>query len=157
MGEAAVASIRLTTRVAASRERCFDLARDLDLHVRSMQHTSERAVAGRTTGLIELGEEVTWEGRHFGILHRHTSRITQLERPKHFRDSMVRGRFARFDHDHYFETDGAETLMRDEVAFASPLGPIGWLVDRLYLTRYLTTLLERRNGEIKREAERRPA
>jgi len=85
--------IRVETRVQAPLERCFDLARDMDLHQRSMAHTGERAIAGRTTGLIGPDEEVTWEGRHFGLLLRHTARITQYERPRHFRDSMVEGRF----------------------------------------------------------------
>jgi len=36
--------------------------------------------------------------------------------------------------------------MTDTVEFASPLGPVGRLVDRLFLERYLTRLLERRNA-----------
>lgn len=58
-----MARIELTTRVAAPRDRCFDLARSVELHVRSTAATGERAVAGRTTGLLELGDEVTWRGR----------------------------------------------------------------------------------------------
>jgi len=63
-------TIRITTWIAAPPERCFDAARDLDLHLRSMAHTGERAVAGRTSGLIELGEEVTWRARHFLVTER---------------------------------------------------------------------------------------
>ncbi|MDZ4801296.1 MAG: hypothetical protein SGI92_24330 [Bryobacteraceae bacterium] len=33
-------------------EACFDAARDIDLHQRSMQHTGERAIAGVTSALI---------------------------------------------------------------------------------------------------------
>ena len=58
---------RLETLIVAPIERVYDLARDVDLHARSMAHTNERAVAGRTTGLIGLGETVTWRARHFGI------------------------------------------------------------------------------------------
>jgi hypothetical protein len=43
--------------------------------------------------------------------------------------------------------------MTDEVEFRSPLGPIGWLVDTLFLTGYMRRLLERRCEAIKREAE----
>ena len=120
-----------------------------------MAHTGEQAIAGRTSGLIGAGEEVTWRARHFEIHHQHTSRITAFDRPRHFRDSMVRGRFVAFEHDHFFEPTGQGTRMRDVVEFASPLGPLGRVVDRLLLGRYLERLLRRRNEGIKREAERR--
>src|ERR1700741_1101472 len=84
-------TITVETLVHASLERCFDAARDLDLHVSSMAQTAERAVAVRTSGLIELGEHVTWEARHFGVRQRFTSRITAFDRPRYFQDSMIRG------------------------------------------------------------------
>jgi ligand-binding SRPBCC domain-containing protein len=120
-----------------------------------MTETGERAVAGRTSGLIELDEEVTWEGRHFGLLHHHTSRITHFDRPRYFRDEMVRGRFAIFKHDHYFEPEGSGTVMRDVIEFRSPFGVIGRLVDALVLTSYLTKLVSRRNEAVKQAAESR--
>jgi hypothetical protein len=43
--------------------------------------------------------------------------------------------------------------MTDEVQFRSPLGPVGWLMDRVFLTNYLRRLLEGRCLAIKREAE----
>lgn len=147
-----MAVIELKTTIAAPPERCFDLSRDLDLHLRSMEHTSERAVGGRTSGMIEFGEEVTWEGRHFGLLHRHTARITAYDRPRHFRDSMISGRFARFEHDHYFEATSSGTTMRDVIDFASPFGVVGRILDRLAVARYLRNLMDRRNHAIQREA-----
>jgi ligand-binding SRPBCC domain-containing protein len=104
-------------------------------------------------GLIGLGEEVTWRARHFGVVHHHTSRITAFDRPSHFRDSMVRGRFKTFEHDHLFQAVGGATLMRDVLLFESPLGILGRLVDRLVLAKYLTRLLEERNRFIRVEAE----
>jgi ligand-binding SRPBCC domain-containing protein len=119
-----------------------------------MAASGERAVAGRTSGLIGLGEEVTWEARHFGVLHRHSSRITAYARPEHFRDVMIRGRFKRFVHDHFFEEAEIGTTMRDVVAFASPLGPIGRIVDAFVLSSYLERLIVHRNQVIKAAAER---
>jgi ligand-binding SRPBCC domain-containing protein len=145
--------IELATAIMANRERCFDLSRDLDLHLRSMSHTGERAVAGRTSGLIELGEEVTWQARHFWVVHHHTSRITAFDRPAHFRDSMVAGRFKRFEHDHFFDVGEGSTRMRDVLYFESPLGIVGRLVDRFVLSGYLTRLLLKRNSILKEAAE----
>jgi ligand-binding SRPBCC domain-containing protein len=132
--------ILLETRIEAPIECCFDLARDIDLHMRSTQRTREVAIAGITEGLINSGDEVTWEATHFGIRQKLTSRITAFDRPNHFRDSQVRGAFRRFDHDHRFETiSGGITLMRDEFDYESPLGWLGKMADRLFLETYLRT------------------
>ena len=66
---------------------------------------------------------------------------------------MVRGMFARFEHDHYFDTVASGTLMRDVVEFASPLGLLGRFVDRVVLKRHLERLIATRADAIKREAE----
>ena len=145
--------IELATEIGAPREVCFDLARDLDLHVRTMSHSGEQAVSGRTTGLIGLGEEVTWRARHFGVRHHHTSRITAFDRPSYFRDSMVAGRFKAFEHDHIFDILDGGTRIRDVLRFESPLGILGRCIDWLVLGRYLRRLLEERNRVIRAEAE----
>jgi ligand-binding SRPBCC domain-containing protein len=149
-----VAIVEVVTTIAAPRKRCFDLARDIDLHLKSMQKSGERAVAGTTSGLIGPGEEVTWEARHFGVRQRFTSRITAFEEPSYFQDSMVRGAFSHFIHDHRFESEGGRTVMRDLLRFRSPLGPFAILFDRLVLGPYLKRLLEVRAAAIKEEAER---
>lgn len=149
-------TITVETTIRASIERCFDAARDLDLHTRSLAHTNERAVAGRMSGLIELGEEVTWRGRHFGVTQHFTSRITAYDRPRYFQDTMQRGAFRSFVHDHYFAADGTVTRMTDVLVFSAPFGFIGRIVERLVLRRYLTRLLETRAEAIKRAIEEAP-
>ena len=148
-----MARFRIITRINAPIEVCFDLARDIDFHTRSLSHTSERAIAGRTTGLIELGESVTWEARHLNIRQQLTSKVTAFDRPTYFRDEMTRGAFRSFTHDHRFDDHSGTTVMTDDVQFRSPLGPLGWLVDVVFLTRYLQRLLETRCEAIKRQAE----
>ncbi|HEX2205968.1 MAG TPA: SRPBCC family protein [Longimicrobium sp.] len=145
--------IRLETYVDAPPERCFDLARSVDLHLHAAASTGEAAVGGVTSGLIGAGEEVTWRARHFGVRQRLTSRITRFDRPRHFRDSMVRGAFARFDHDHHFEPCGAGTRVRDVFDFRAPLGPLGRIAERLFLTRYMRRFLVHRARVLKEAAE----
>jgi ligand-binding SRPBCC domain-containing protein len=150
---------RIETIIAAPIEVCFDLSRDIDFHVRTMAESGERAVAGRTTGLIELGESVTWEAKHLGVRQRLTARITAFERPYHFRDEMTAGAFRSLVHDHRFEVRDGRTVMVDTLTFRSPYGPIGWLVDRIFMKRYLQRLLSLRCVRIRCEAEtlaRRP-
>lgn len=147
--------IEITTAIDAPPEICFDLARDIDFHKSSLRDTHEQAVGGRTSGLIGSGEVVTFRARHFGLYHQHTSKITSFDPPFHFRDEMVRGRFRVFSHDHFFKTDGDTTVMRDVIEFESPYGVLGKACDLLVLKRYLWRLIERRNRELKIEAEKR--
>lgn len=141
-------TIVLRTEVPAPPAVVFDLARSVDLHTESTAHTNERAVAGRTEGLIELGESVTWEATHFGLRQQLTAKIVDFNPPTHFRDTMVKGAFKRFDHEHRFEAIEGGTLMTDVFDYTSPLGPLGHLADWLFLKRYMTKLLTVRNQVI---------
>jgi ligand-binding SRPBCC domain-containing protein len=146
-------TIELVTFIAAPPERCFDLSRSVDLHLASTKATGEEAIAGKTRGLLDLGDEVTWRARHFGVRQTLTSRMTLFDRPNHFRDSMVRGAFARFDHDHFFRATHGGTEMRDVFDYTSPLGLLGRLADALVLERYMRRFLEERNRVIREAAE----
>ncbi len=145
--------IRIKTKINAPIERVFDLARCIDLHTESMSENKEKAVAGKTKGLIDKDETVTWEAVHFGIKQKLTSKITIFNRPHQFRDSMVKGAFKRFDHDHFFEVKNLQTIMKDVFDYDSPLGFLGNIADVLFLESYMTKLLESRNALIKTVAE----
>ena len=146
--------IELFTTIHAPIQRVFDLARSIDLHSDSLASTGEKAVGGVTAGLIGPGETVTWRARHFGVWQHLTSRITRFESPHLFGDSMVRGAFQRFDHTHEFaaQADGT-TLMRDVFDFDAPLGLLGRLANRLFLTRHMRRFLLVRNTTLKAVAE----
>ncbi|TWR23971.1 SRPBCC family protein [Mucilaginibacter achroorhodeus] len=146
--------ITLTTIINAPVERCFDISRDIDIHIASTVHTGERAIAGRTSGLIGLGESVTWRAKHFGIWQNLTSKITEFKFPEYFVDEMVNGAFKSFRHEHHFEASGDSTIMRDVFDYRSPLGVLGKLADFLFVKHYMKRLLIIRNGVIKGEAEK---
>lgn len=147
-------TIHLQTHIQAPIQACFDLSRSIDLHIESTAQTNEKAIEGKTSGLIDLGETVTWQAKHLGIYWKMIVQITAFESPRYFRDEMVKGPFKAMRHEHYFEsqTDGS-TLMKDIFTFASPMGGLGKMVDKLYLRRYLQGFLEKRNEEIKAKAE----
>lgn len=147
-------TIFLQTHIHAPVQTCFDLSRSIDLHIESTAHTNEKAIAGKTTGLISLGETVTWQAKHLGIYWKMTVQITAFESPRYFRDEMIKGPFKAMKHEHYFESqaDGS-TLMKDVFTFASPLGVLGRMVDKLYLQKYMQGFLEKRNEVIKELAE----
>jgi ligand-binding SRPBCC domain-containing protein len=148
-----MAKIDVSLEVAAPPERCFDLARSIEAHTRSTESTGEQAVGGKTSGLLELGDEVTWRARHFGVWQELTSRITAFERPHCFQDSMVRGAFAGFEHDHYFLAVDGGTMLRDVFDYRAPFGVFGRLAERLFLTAYMRGFLMARMRELKALAE----
>ncbi|WP_449437402.1 SRPBCC family protein [Pedobacter steynii] len=145
--------IRIETFINTDQAKVFDLARNIDLHQVSTAHTNERAIAGKTSGLIELNESVTWEAKHFGIVQRLSSKITEMKSPDYFVDEMVFGAFKSFRHEHIFETQGTGTLMTDVFNYVSPLGVLGKLANVLFLNKYITDLLVHRNKILKEHAE----
>jgi ligand-binding SRPBCC domain-containing protein len=145
--------IQLSTTINAPRERVFDLARSIDLHVSGFESHHHSAVGGVARGLIGVGEQVEWRGKAFGLWWKHRSEITIYDGPQRFRDSMVNGAFKSYEHDHYFAINGGATIMRDVVCFEAPAGPIGKIVDRLLLDRYLYRLIVQRAETIRETAE----
>jgi len=147
--------INLTTTIRANIETCFDLTRDIDLHKLSTKNTKEKAVAGRTSGLCERGDTITWEATHFGIKQYLTVEITAMEKPHYFEDNMLKGAFKSMRHEHRFESKNDETIMIDKFQYKVPFGILGKLFDILILKNYMTRFLKIRNGVLKEVAEKR--
>lgn len=145
--------IELHTIINAEIETVFDLSRSVDLHITSTQHTKEKVIAGKTTGLLELNDSVTWNANHLGFNQNLTSKITKFERPQFFEDKMVKGAFKSFKHEHHFSTEEGKTKMTDIFVYESPLGLLGKAADALFLNKYITKLLTKRNKTIKEFAE----
>lgn len=149
-----MALIKLSTYMEGPIAHCFDLARSVAIHLQSTAHTREKVVAGRTEGLFEMGDTVTWEARHLGIVQRLSVRITAMEPPFFFEDEMTKGAFSSMRHQHSFREEGTGTVMEDVFHYTVPFGLVGRVFDALFLKRYMTGLLIRRNEVIKEAAEK---
>lgn len=145
--------IIITTIINAPIQRCFDLARSIDLHQHTSAKTGEKAIAGTKSGLINKGETVTWKAKHFGIVQTLTSEISEMNPPFMFEDRMLKGAFKKIQHQHLFEEREGKTIMTDIFDFESPLGVVGKLFNKLVLTNYMNGFLEDRNQMIKSIAE----
>ncbi|MEZ0005346.1 ligand-binding SRPBCC domain-containing protein [Flavobacterium sp. 28YEA47A] len=145
--------ICLKTTINAPIDIVFDLSRSIDLHIVSTEQTREEAIAGKTSGLIGLGESVTWRAKHLGFTQSLTSKVTDYSHPSFFADEMVKGIFKRFRHEHHFETHADQTLMTDIFEYQSPFGIFGKLADFIFLKNYLCSFLKKRNIIIKEFAE----
>ena len=114
--------IEIKTVIKANRKIVFHLSRSIDLHQISTKETNEKAIAGKTSGLIGLNETVTWRARHLGIYQQLTAKITEYDYPNYFTDEMVSGAFKRFKHEHHFTSNEGGTLITDYFDYTSPLG-----------------------------------
>jgi ligand-binding SRPBCC domain-containing protein len=147
-------TLTVETLIAAPPHVCFDLARDVDAHVESASFSRERVVPpGRTSGKLELGDIVTFEGRHFGMRQRFTVKVVAMEPPHRYVDELVKSAFRSMRHVHEFEARGEGTLMRDTLEWVAPLGFLGRIADALFIAAHLRRFVMAKQGALKRMAE----
>ena len=146
-------SFTINTIIKNKCEVVFDLSRSVDLHLISTSKTNEKAVAGKTSGLRNLNETVTWQANHLFKIRYLTSQITALNYPFSFTDQMIKGDLQSFSHQHIFEKNAEGTLMTDVIYLKSPYGLLGQIVMKLFLKNYFKKLLIERNNIIKQFAE----
>ena len=141
--------IELKTIIRAPIERCFLLSLSVDLHVLSTNGTNEKAIAGVTSGVMKMGDTVTWRAKHFGIYQKLSTKISAYQSPNYFVDEMVKGAFKKIYHQHIFHPHSEGTFMTDLFDFEAPLG----FITNCILKNYMTKFLEQRNQTIKEIAE----
>jgi ligand-binding SRPBCC domain-containing protein len=148
-----MAIIKITTIINAPIKRCFNLALSVDLHKESVATTNEKAIAGITTGIMQLHDTVTWLAIHFGISFNMTSIIPILNKPTFFVSQMTKGPFKKLYHQHLFEEKNGQTIMTDVFEFEAPFGLLGKLVEKLILIKHMNHFLIIRNAYLKKIAE----
>lgn len=141
--------------IAAPPDRVYAASLDHELHVRSMARFGETMMEAPAGGIFVEGSTVTWRARHFGIPFRLRSVVFGLDPPRRFCDRQIAGPFASFVHQHEFDAHPDGTLMRDTVALRSPFGPLGLVVDLLFMRKYMRRLIDERNDVVAVAAEAR--
>ncbi len=142
--------LKESIHVNAPVDRCFLLSTNIALVQKTI---GLKPVSGKTSGLIVGDDRLVWRGWKFGLPAMHETLITGYERPKFFQDTMGRGRFKRFQHDHHFEWIDGQTVMWDIVRFSLPFGPLGRLIGRWIVVPHVLRLMLRRMELLKRIAE----
>ncbi len=136
--------------IQAPIERCFLLSTSIEVVAQTL---AMRPVEGKTSGMILAGDQLLWRGWKFGLPQMHETLITGFDSPVYFQDTMGRGRFATFQHDHRFTDTDEGTLLEDELRFSMPFGASGAAVGRLIMVPHIKGLLRRRFALLKRLAE----
>lgn len=139
-----------TIHINAPIVRCFLLSTSIELVRQTLRM---EPVDGKLEGLIEAGDRIVWYGWKFGFPQFHESLITGYVAPTFFQDTMGRGRFKRFQHDHNLAEIDGHTLLHDRVKFSLPLGFLGQAVSGHVLVPYVAGLVQRRFHLLKRLAE----
>ena len=145
--------LEVVTLVEAPAWVVLDLALDVDAHTSSVpgQETATTSTGRRILG---LGDEVTFEARHFGLPWRMTSRITSYDRPGRFVDEQTSGPFRSLRHEHVFrDLGGSRTEMVDRMHVRAPLWPLSVPLTRTVLEPHLRRLLVQRAAYLKQRAE----
>ena len=145
--------IKTSTTINAPIKIVFNNCRNIDIHQYSASKTNEKAIAGKTSGLINKNETVTWKGKHFGIYIKHQSIISEMEFPNYFVDEQAKGHFKSFKHHHFFTQKENKTIMTDILDYETPFGFIGKLFDKLLLVNHLTNFIIYRNTILKELSE----
>jgi len=127
--------------INAPIDRCFLLSTNVELVGRTL---GMKPLEGKTSGMLVADDRLVWAGWKFGFPQMHEIYITRYERPAFFQDTMGRGRFKRYQHDHYFYEMDERTVLNDKIRFTLPLGFVGRLVGQFVLVPYLSRRLRRR-------------
>jgi ligand-binding SRPBCC domain-containing protein len=138
--------------IDAPIDRCFRLATNIELAGRTI---GMKPLEGKTSGMVVAGDRLLWVGWKFGFPQVHETVISQFDPPAFFQDTMARGRFKRYQHDHYFYEMDERTVVNDKIRFTMPLGFVGRIVAKLVMVPYLSKRLHRRLSTLKKVAENR--
>jgi ligand-binding SRPBCC domain-containing protein len=104
-------------------------------------------------GLAGEGSEIEMSVRlfpHFPLRRRWLARIVEFEYGAYFRDSLVRGPFAHWDHTHSFQESGAGTLINDIIEYEVGWGKLDSAVNALVVRNALNKMFSYRHRATER-------
>jgi ligand-binding SRPBCC domain-containing protein len=80
----------------------------------------------------------------YGVPMRWRTRIEEFTPNERFIDVQLNGPYRLWHHTHIFEEHAEGTLMRDEVNYQVPFGPLGTLARALFVRRQLEQIFDYR-------------
>lgn len=93
---------------------------------------------------IQTGTLIDYRLSLLGIPFKWRTRIELFQPPHRFVDVQVRGPYRLWRHTHEFAEQDGGTEMIDRVEYQLPLGPLGWLAERLFVRRQLKHIFDYR-------------
>ncbi|HEX3943763.1 MAG TPA: SRPBCC family protein [Rhizomicrobium sp.] len=104
-----------------------------------------------TQGKIEMrvGAKIQYRIGVHGIPMRWTTEIREWTPPHRFIDVQLSGPYALWHHTHRFDSRDGGTRIRDTVHYRLPFGPLGRIVNRLFVARDVGRIFDYRAQRIR--------
>lgn len=112
----------------------------------------EEIVSGGDTPLEE-GSRVTFRAKHGALWRTLEAEICDWNPPSGFTSRQVKGPFGTWIHRHRFVPFQTGTLMTDSIEYTVPAGPLGALLNKVWLGTHLDEFFRFRQNEAKRLLE----
>lgn len=137
-------------------ETVFAFVTDLANHPRTSPPEQNEQVLQGWGAPLGRGTRIVFRARHGLIYHTLEAEIAEFDPPALLVDRQIKGPFAAWTHRHRFAPFQQGTLMTDQIEYVPPYGPLGLLVDRLWLGRHLDRFFQYRQQATKRYLEQGP-
>jgi hypothetical protein len=93
---------------------------------------------------LEHGSLLRYDLRLFRVPIRWKTEISEWSPPHGFVDTQLRGPYRLWVHEHRLEAVDGGTRVSDRVRYRLPFGPVGTLVNRLLVRRWLDAIFDYR-------------
>jgi ligand-binding SRPBCC domain-containing protein len=104
--------------------------------------------------ISEIGSRAIIEQRLFGIVpSRWVAEHTEYDPPRMFEDVQLEGPFAKWRHRHIVEPHAEGAILRDEIEFEPPLGPLGSLAAPFFILPKIEKMFDYRHLVTKKWCE----
>ena len=148
-----MASIHLTTFIAAPIERVFDLSRHLAIYKQIFKSRKGEFRSGAASSLLNSGETVSVIGKIGGKNRLTMLKLTRIQQPVAFTEEQVKGDLELYKHEHHFKPVDNGTIVIDLVEYKPPKDFLGRILARIYLRKYLEEFIGKRNEMVRSYAE----
>lgn len=106
-------------------------------------------VVGKSTDDIGKGTLIDYKLKLQGMPLRWRTEIDTWDPPNSFSDHQLKGPYKKWHHTHIFKSLGGGTLMKDQVDFSLPLGPLGLLAAGHKVQNDVEKIFRHRNQQIR--------
>lgn len=103
---------------------------------------------------MKPGAFIEYRLRLFGIPFRWQTEITAWEPGKRFVDVQRRGPYLLWEHEHSFERESGNTIIRDNLRYAVAGGPLEPLITWLFVKRQVDRIFDFRENQIRKLFQR---
>ena len=98
---------------------------------------------------MRAGALIHYRLRVHGVPVRWVTQIEAWEHERTFVDRQLSGPYSLWHHRHDFEARDGGTIVRDQIHYALPLGPLGEIAHELIVKRDLTEIFNHRHAAVR--------